>query len=57
MSRTVVFWFLMLLWVLSILGVVFEVYPAKYQSVSNIFLLLLFGLLGWDVYGPALKGK
>lgn len=57
MSRGLLFWILMLLWVLSILSVVFEFVPLKYTYVSNVFLLVLFSILGWDVYGPALKGK
>jgi predicted membrane channel-forming protein YqfA (hemolysin III family) len=57
MNRGLLFWILMILWVLSLLGVVFEVIGPKYGYVTNVFLLVLFALLGWDVYGPALKGK
>lgn len=57
MTRGLIFWLLMFLWVLSILGVLLDVIGPKYGYVSNIFLLLLFALLGWDVYGPAVRGK
>lgn len=57
MTRGTIFWLLMILWALAVLGVIFEFIPIKYYGVSNVFLLVLFGLLGWDTYGPAVKGK
>jgi hypothetical protein len=55
MNRSLLFWFLMILWFLSVLGVVFEVVGPKYGYVSNVFLLIVIGLLGWKVYGAPLK--
>ncbi len=57
MTRGTIFWLMMILWFLAILGVVFEIVPLKYGYASNVFLLIVIGLLGWDVYGPAVRGK
>ena len=55
MSRGLLFWILMILWAISVLfGVrIFGEY-ALYASTG--LLLVLFALLGWQVFGPPIKG-
>ncbi len=54
MSRGLLFWILMILWFLS---VVFSEDVGKHAIwVSTGLLIVLFGLLGWKVFGPPLKG-
>ena len=59
MTRSAIFWVLMILWL--IFGVVFS-WPAgggfwAFAPVGNQLLaFVLFGLLGWQVFGPAVKG-
>lgn len=55
MTKGLLFWILMILWAFAVLGVVFDFYPVKYGYVSNIFLFVLFFLLGSKVFGPPLK--
>jgi len=59
MGRGLLFWILMILWFLSVVGL--PLVPAAAQPygafVSTLLLFVLFALLGWDVYGPALRGK
>lgn len=56
MSRGLLFWIIMILWVLSVFFGV-RLFAENAFYVSTGLLIVLFGLLGWDVYGPALKGK
>jgi hypothetical protein len=52
MSRGILFWMLMILWL--IFG--FVVYwPGYYVIGSHVLLWVVIALLGWQVYGPALK--
>jgi hypothetical protein len=54
MTRGLLFWILMILWFLSwFAGSVFKEFPIW---GSNVLAFILFALLGWEVYGPALKG-
>lgn len=59
MTRGTIFWVLMLLWL--IFGCVFF-WPrgagfGSYAPLgSNLLLFVLLGLLGWKVFGPAIKG-
>lgn len=54
MTRGLLFWILMILWVLS---VVFGTDIGKNALyVSTGLLLVLFGLLGWEVFGAPIKG-
>lgn len=54
MSRGLLFWILMILWFLS---VVFGARLGEYTLyVSAGLLLILFGLLGWKVFGAPIKG-
>jgi len=54
-TRGLLFWLLMILWCISALfGVrIFGEY-ALYASTG--LLLILFGLLGWQVFGAPIKG-
>ena len=59
MSRGLLFWILVILWV--IFGFVAPwVVPAGNTIYigygSNLLLLVLFILLGWQVFGPPVKG-
>lgn len=54
MTRGLLFWILMILWFLS---VVFGASIGPYSLyVTTGLLLILFGLLGWQVFGPPIKG-
>lgn len=48
MTFALAFWVLMLIWL------VFGVYRWSDFGVPGILQFLLFGLLGWKVFGPAL---
>lgn len=58
MTRSAIFWMIMILWLLAMLGAVLA--PAGYREhvvfAREVVLILLLGLLGWQVYGPAIKG-
>ena len=56
MTRGLVFWVLMLIWlvfgILSHFGI-----AAPYTGVGSIVLFfILFALLGWQVFGPPIHG-
>ena len=51
MSFGLIFWILMLLWLLSILGSRFGWAIAQIGIVSDILLWVLLALLGWHVFG------
>ncbi len=51
MPRSLIFWILMLLWALSIFGP----WRTGYWYASALLEFVLFALLGWAVYGPAVK--
>lgn len=55
MSRGLLFWILMILWFLSVVFGV-KVLGENAVYVSAGLLLILFGLLGWKVFGPPIKG-
>ena len=55
MSRGAIFWILMILWALSVVFGV-KLFAENAVYVSTGLLLVLFGLLGWQVFGPAIKG-
>lgn len=55
MTKGLLFWILMILWALSVfLGV--SLFGANAIYVSTGLLLVLFALLGWQVFGPPIKG-
>lgn len=53
MSRGLVFWIIMLIWL--ILGI-FGIYSSGFHAVTvggTLLEFVLFGLLGWQTFGPA----
>lgn len=56
MTRGLIFWVLMLIWlVFSILGH-FGLVGAYGMVGSIVLLFILFALLGWQVFGPPIRG-
>lgn len=55
MTRGLLFWVLMILWAISALFGV-TIIGANAVYVSVVLLIVLFALLGWQVFGPAIKG-
>jgi hypothetical protein len=55
MSRTLIFWIVMVLWGLNLIGLHTVHDWPTWTNVVGLFLLI--GLLGWEVYGPAVRGK
>lgn len=55
MSRGLLFWILMILWFLSVVFGV-RLFAENAIYISTGLLLVLFGLLGWQVFGPPIKG-
>lgn len=55
MSRGLLFWILMILWALSVFFGV-HLFGASAVWVSTGLLIVLFALLGWQVFGPPIKG-
>jgi hypothetical protein len=57
MSRGLIFWILMLIWFVFALVIGFGVVRFAWSGTANDFLLfVLFLLLGWQVYGPPIRG-
>ena len=58
MSKGLLFWILMILWL--VLGVFVNwgsVHAGNYYGMGGTLLeFILFGLLGWQVFGPVIKG-
>lgn len=57
MTRGLIFWVLMLIWL--VFGIVwhFGFVGPPYGVLGGVVLLfILFGLLGWQVFGPPIKG-
>lgn len=57
MSRGTVFWVLMILWfILALAGYFGDGVLVRWSLAGNSALtFVLFGLLGWKVFGPAIK--
>jgi predicted membrane channel-forming protein YqfA (hemolysin III family) len=55
MTRGLIYWVIMLLWLLSLVGAHFALFPAA-AIVSTVILFVLFVLLGWQVFGPPVRG-
>lgn len=57
MSLALIFWVLMLLWLIFGLSVHFGTLTGNLALWGNTLLLfVLFLLLGWRVFGPAIQG-
>ena len=55
MTRGLLFWILMIFWFLSVVFGI-DLFGPRALYVSAALLLILFGLLGWTVYGPPING-
>jgi hypothetical protein len=56
MSKGLLFWVLMILWLVFGIGLTFWPTPGPYIKAGPMLLeFVLFGLLGWAVFGPAIK--
>lgn len=54
MTRGLIFWILMLVWLVCGLGIYLGGY-LHLAPVGALFQFILFALLGWQVFGPAVK--
>jgi hypothetical protein len=54
MDIGLLFWILMILWMISSLGGYFRTEP-YWGYGTSVFQLVLFFLLGWQVFGPMLR--
>jgi len=60
MARGMIFWILMLIWfvfalVINFGGPQLGVYAHSAGLADTFLFFLLFALLGWQVYGPAVR--
>ena len=57
MTRTLLFWIILVVWVLFA-GAGHFGYGREYNvgGLSNLVELVLFILLGWNVFGPPIRG-
>jgi hypothetical protein len=56
MSRGLIFWVLMLIWFVFSLAVYGGLIVGPYGIAGTRLLdFILFALLGWEVYGPAVR--
>jgi uncharacterized membrane protein YtjA (UPF0391 family) len=56
MSRGLAYWVIVLIWVISVLAPLFGFGGAAVAHASEAILLILFILLGWNVFGPPIHG-
>jgi hypothetical protein len=57
MTRGLIFWVLMLIWL--VWGIVWQaggINPQYGVWGGGVLLFLLFGLVGWQVFGPPIRG-
>ena len=55
MSRGLIYWIIILIWILLWLAPAFGFSGAYMGQASNVVLLILFILLGWNVFGPPVR--
>lgn len=59
MSRSLIFWAIMLLWLIFGFWWIYPVGGISRDSFGpmgdHLMIFILFSLLGWQVYGPAVK--
>jgi hypothetical protein len=55
MSRGLIFWVIMLLLLLSMIGAFVGIGGAYMRQASGIIEWVLLALLGWNVFGPMVK--
>jgi hypothetical protein len=56
MSRGLIYWVIILIWIIIGLAPALGYSGPYVGHASNIVLLILFILLGWQVYGPPIRG-
>jgi hypothetical protein len=57
MTRGLVFWVLMLIWFVFGIAWHFALFTVTVGIIGGTLLLfILFGLLGWQVFGPPIHG-
>jgi len=56
MTRRLMFWVIMLVWLIWGIAWHFAVVASFGPLGSVVLLFLLFGLLGWQVFGPPVQG-
>jgi hypothetical protein len=56
MQRGLIFWVIMLVWVVFFVAVSFGYGGTYGPRASGAVELILFVLLGWQVYGPPIRG-
>lgn len=57
MTRGLIFWVLMLIWLVFGICAHFGLVAAPYSVLGGVVLLfILFALLGWQVFGPPVRG-
>jgi hypothetical protein len=57
MTRGLIFWIIMLLWLLFMLAIFGGFVGGVYAAGGGALLhFILFALLGWNVYGPPVRG-
>lgn len=56
MSRSAIFWMLMILMFILMVGSVSWTDYVWLRFAPGIMVFILLALLGWKVYGPAVKG-
>jgi hypothetical protein len=56
MTRGLIFWIILLLWFLVIIGGISGFLSGYGPMANTVLLFILFLLLGWQVYGPPVRG-
>lgn len=56
MTRGLLYWILMLLWLLFGAWGYFGTAPSWHPIGNYLLLFLLFVLIGWDLYGAPIRG-
>lgn len=57
MTRGLIFWVIMLVWLVFGIASHFGFVAAPYSLLGGVLLLfILFALLGWQVFGAPIKG-
>ena len=56
MTRSLTFWVIMLVWIVFQFAV-FGGLAGRFAAASPLVEFLLFLLLGWQVYGPPVRGQ
>jgi hypothetical protein len=55
MDKSLIFWVIMLIWALCIGGLLNPAWRDRVYIGGNVVLFILLALLGWVVFGPAVR--